>query len=182
MDHLAAASFCWGAAEATVFFVIPDVLACYVALTDPRRMPRAYLAAVAGALAGSAVLHAASRPLGDELEALFAFLPGISAGDIEDARRTVERRGPAALVQLPLNGQPIKLYVYSAALQGLPAGEVLPYVALNRLARLGASATAAAATGWLLRGQIERHRILTKLAYVGGWGVFYALYWARRRG
>jgi membrane protein DedA with SNARE-associated domain len=181
MDHLVAASFCWGAAEATVFFVIPDVLTCYAALTDPRRMPRAYLAAVVGALAGSAVLHTASRPLGAQLEGLFASLPGISAADIEDARRTVERRGPAALVQLPLNGQPIKLYVYSAALLGSPAGKVLPYVALNRLARLGSSATAAAATGWLLRGQIERHPSLTRLAYVGGWAAFYAVYWARRR-
>jgi hypothetical protein len=101
---------------------------------------------------------------------------------LDQAGRAVEQRGAAALIQLPARGQPIKIYVYQAGLAHLALAQVLPYVALNRFFRLGSSGLAAALTGWLFRGWIQRHRRLTPLAYLAWWAAFYSIYWARRSG
>jgi hypothetical protein len=87
-----------------------------------------------------------------------------------------------ALIELPPTGQPIKLYVYHAALGDRPIGEVLPYVVLNRLGRLAVSGLTAALFGWLFRSWTTRHARLTRWAYVGTWAAIYSTYWARRSG
>ena len=50
--------FAWGFAEATLFFIIPDVIIGWAALSGWRSGLRMLLAAISGALAGGLVLYA----------------------------------------------------------------------------------------------------------------------------
>jgi hypothetical protein len=54
----------WGLAEATLFFLVPDILITWVALTSLRRALLSSLWVLAGALAGGCLMHlsGASRP------------------------------------------------------------------------------------------------------------------------
>ena len=46
----------WGLVEATVFFIVPDVLLTYLALKDPRRATKACIWTLVGALVGGIVM------------------------------------------------------------------------------------------------------------------------------
>ena len=48
----------WGFAEATFFFIIPDVFLTYIALKNWRQATRACFWALGGALIGGAVMYA----------------------------------------------------------------------------------------------------------------------------
>src|SRR5437868_1692315 len=52
------AALAWGYAEATLFFLVPDVLLSWVALRDPRAAGVACFWALAGALLGGATMYA----------------------------------------------------------------------------------------------------------------------------
>jgi len=68
------AAFVWGLAEATFFFVIPDVFLSFVALLDWPRTSKHILAAIAGALLGGALLfHWASADLPQPVLPWFMF-------------------------------------------------------------------------------------------------------------
>jgi membrane protein YqaA with SNARE-associated domain len=51
-------AFIWGLAEATLFFIVPDVYLGFVALFDWRRALRALAAPIAGAVLGGALMYA----------------------------------------------------------------------------------------------------------------------------
>ena len=175
-------AFVWGAAEATVFFVIPDVIVGYVAMTKPRRAPAAFAAATAGALAGSAALYAASRPFEGHIRRLFAALPGVRDSDFEAVRHGIVELGPRAMAEPAWQGNPIKLYVLESALHGGTALSVLSSVAANRVLRVGGATLAFALLGRLLRGPIRHRPRVSALAYVAAWSFGYSVYWARRSG
>ena len=69
LSHRAASSWVamlgllWGFAEATVFFIVPDVLLGAVALFAPRAAPRVLAFTLAGALAGGALTYGVSSEL-----------------------------------------------------------------------------------------------------------------------
>ena len=67
-------AFLWGCAEATLFFIVPDVLLTLIAIVRPERVWRACFAAALGALVGSVILfawaHFSPKPTMDALLAL----------------------------------------------------------------------------------------------------------------
>ena len=64
----------WGFAEATRFYVVPDVLVGWIALHGVRRGVAASLWATAGAVLGGLAVHADARPQRERLTEI----PGIS--------------------------------------------------------------------------------------------------------
>ena len=87
-------AFSWALAEATFFFIVPDVFLTRLALRDFCRVAAASAWAVAGALVGGSGLWFAARH-GDAgaLLRLFERLPGINAGLVERSRRSVRATG-----------------------------------------------------------------------------------------
>ncbi len=169
----------WGAAEASLFFLVPDLWVMFVALFAPGRTLKVLRATVAGALVGATLLWwlAPSWPaLGDAIAAL----PGIRPVDLATASGELGGQGLGAFLNGPLQGLPVKLYIHGAALLGQPLGGVLLMVALNRLERVGLSAAVAWAVGTVFRRPIERHPRAVLAGYIGLMLVTYGAYFTLR--
>lgn len=117
LNALAAA---WGFAEACVFFIVPDVLLSWIALSDLRRALVACLYALAGALLGGALVWYVGASHPESFRDFFAALPGIDANLLAAVRAQVQEEGLNAVLLGPLRGTPYKLYTLEASLQNLP--------------------------------------------------------------
>lgn len=168
----------WGVAEATLFFVVPDVLVGWLVLRQPRRMPTAWLAACIGGLAGASLVHTAVSN-GWDPDRVFRSLPGTQIGDIARVRAAIADDPTRAFALGSMSGVPLKIYVAEAARAGLPLRHTLLLVAVNRGPRLGVSGLAAAAVGIATR-HTGPGLLATGAIYWLGWIVFYAWYWIVR--
>jgi len=131
----------WGFAEATLFFLVPDVVLSAVAIADWRLALWCCLAATAGALAGGVVMYVAGRRDDDGLRALFLRIPGIGPAMLERVTQQVASRGFLAVLLGPLYDTPYKLYATEAGrrrlslpvlmLVTIPA-RLLRFLAVNR--------------------------------------------------
>lgn len=170
-------AFAWGLAEATVFFIVPDVLLTRVALSDFRRAVFASLWAVGGALVGGTVLwFAAHHGSTQFLLNAFDWIPGISRELIIRAAQSLNTHGLSALVTGALSGQPYKLYAVHAGAQNIPLGTFLAISALARFARFLLTATAVALIGRALsRFTAESRQRLHAYAWFAIYTVYFVL-------
>lgn len=172
-------AFAWGLAEATFFFIVPDVFTSRLVLQQPRRGFVACLPCLAGALCGGVLLYF----LGQNAESSAAILaaldrvPGIKPDLIEGAALNLERHRLTALFLGALTGIPFKLYAVQAASAGFGFASFLFASALARLSRF------LLVTGlvWFVGS-----RLLPNLSadaklrvHAGGWLLFYCFYFWR---
>src|SRR5712691_8242629 len=101
-----AASAVWGHAEATRFFIVPDVLVGWVALHGMGHGLRSAFAGAAGAVVGGVAVH---RDAPGQ-HARLTEIPGISEAMLDDAAERFARDGWAAVMRAPLDGIPYKVY------------------------------------------------------------------------
>lgn len=127
-----AIAFLWGLAEATCFFIVPDVFLTFVALVRLGPALRANLAALAGALLGGAVMGGLGSHSPDAVRDLLVTLPGIDPALIADVRDQLAHHGLSALLLGPLRGVPYKLY---AVEWGAQHGALLPFLLVSIPAR-----------------------------------------------
>jgi membrane protein YqaA with SNARE-associated domain len=108
------AALAWGFAEATLFFLVPDVLLTWIALSDARAAWRACLWALAGALLGGLLMFAWGWF--DHASALAAldYVPAVSAEMCEDVAEQLREDGARALFVGPATGTPYKIYAVQA--------------------------------------------------------------------
>ena len=166
----------WGFAEATLFFVVPDVAISAVAVALGRKAGLvAAGAAVTGALVGGAAmvvwgLDDAAAALG-----LIERLPAISPTMIEGVKADLAADGLLAVVLGGITGVPLKIYAVAAPEAGFGLAEFLAATALARIIRFAAAALIADAVA---RGLLGRFTVVTRLTVLAGlWAVFYAAYW-----
>jgi len=170
------AALVWGFAEATLFFVVPDVLLTFMALEDRRQALRACGTAVVGAVAGGYLMYSMGRVDADAANALLDAVPAISRAMIERVRSSLASSGTLALFLGPLTGTPYKIYaVASGNLElGLPAFLLVSVPARGlRFAAL-VLGTSWASTGRFSKWSLGKKRSLLALL----WVVFYAAYFA----
>lgn len=171
----------WGFAEATLFFIVPDVYVGRVAVRAPRRAIPAWLGAVCGAVLGSVVLHRAVSS-GANPDRLFRSLPGMRKDDLERVRRDVEMDQARAFVAGAVSGLPLKLYVAEAARLDVGLGRTIVLVVLNRAPRIGAVALAMSLIGAIRSRAGPSTGRMIDVAYGLGWVLFYSWYWRRANG
>jgi membrane protein YqaA with SNARE-associated domain len=163
-------AFAWGVAEATLFFIVPDVYLGFVALVQWRRSLKAALAAAAGAVLGGTLMYwlAGQNPAG--MERMLDAVPLIDAPMIAGVRDSMSAERFLPVFKAPLTGTPYKIYAVQAGALGLP---YLTFVAVTALARLERFIPAALAFGVV-------GRILRPLAEKRAWALAagYALLWA----
>lgn len=164
----------WGFAEATLFFIVPDVLLSRIALESRRRAFVACLWALAGALAGGLVTWAVGHVDPDPLRALFDKLPAIGPEMIARVRSQIETAGPWALFVGPLTGTPYKLYALEASGAGVGAAAFLLISVPARLVRFAGVSLLASAVA-RRAGRFAKLRTLQWL-HALAWLVFYAAY------
>jgi hypothetical protein len=175
-----AVSFAWGFAEATVFFIVPDVAVGLSALFRPTRAPTAMVAAVAGGVVGSVALSAAVRR-GWDPKPFMTALPGVMPADLEWARDSIATNPAGAFRSAAGRGTPVKVLVAESTRQGIPTRRLLPLVVLNRAPRIGVTAAAMAGVGFLGRAQVARRPRSAAALYAAAWIAFYAWFWSSRR-
>jgi hypothetical protein len=145
-------AFFWGMAEASLFFIVPDVLVSLVALRRGwHRGAMVALGAAFGALLGGAIMLAwASRDPAVAVAAV-ALVPNISDAMMAGARADLAARGVMALAVGGLSGVPYKIYAVEAPGLGLALPVLLATLPV-RLARFLAVAAVAAGARRLLEG------------------------------
>ncbi len=164
----------WGFAEATVFFVVPDVLLTFLALDRTRRALSACIYVTAGALVGGALMYvwAAGDPAG--AAATVDAVPAVSAGMIERVGHDLERRGLAGLLVGAFTGTPYKVFAVRAPDVGIGA---VPFLVSSIPARLSRFLLVSLVAGWISARIGSRWRPERKAAVLAGlWLVFYAAY------
>jgi membrane protein YqaA with SNARE-associated domain len=165
----------WGFAEATVFFVVPDVWISRLALSSRGAALRACAAALAGAIAGGLLLYALAPQHGPALLAFFDHLPAIGPGLIGRVQAQLRELGGAGLVLGGFSGAPYKLYAVQAPAAGLGWAAFAACSVVARGARFVAGALLARGLARWLAPRLGE--AMVRRAWWVAWVVFYAAYW-----
>jgi membrane protein YqaA with SNARE-associated domain len=166
----------WGLAEATFFFLVPDVLLTRIALRDLRHSLIAALFATAGALLGGAALWvAAQQGATVPLLKFYDYLPGISREMLGETARAINQQGVMALFGGAWRLQPFKLFAVHAGAQNVPLGLFLVASLFARLMRFAITSVAAWFIGRQLTFLPEQRRFAM---HTLAWAVFYGVYFA----
>ncbi len=176
------AAVIWGFAEASLFFVVPDLLISWVAMNRGLKEGAwTSLLAALGAVIGGAVifLWSASDPAG--ARRTVSAVPAVSEAMIANARADIDANGWfIAAMKGPLTSTPYKVYALLAPKSGAPLAAFAPAALPVRLPRFLIVAAIFALIGGLLRDRIDR-RILSA-AFTAGWLLFYLWFWTAHPG
>src|SRR5262245_716191 len=169
----------WGFAEATLFFVVPDVYLSRVALRSLRAAALGCLLATAGALAGGALMYGWGERNPAAAEAALDLVPAISPAAL--ARVADELRGgsgaaSAAIIAGGFLGRPYKIYAVEAGRLGMGLPRFLAASALARLPRFLAVALLAA--GIARVPTLARRPGAAVRLHLAVWTLFYIFYWS----
>lgn len=172
------AAFAWGIAEATVFFIVPDVVLSWIGVTRGAKAAGvASLYAACGAALGGALTFAWSVRDPEGALAFVLALPAISVAMAEAAARAMAEQGwfPATLTG-PLSRTPYKVYAVLAPHAGAPMLGFAAASLLARLPRFLIVGIGVAFIGRWLEPKLGRAGVLWTLAAC--WAVFYAAFFA----
>lgn len=166
----------WGFAEATLFFIVPDVGLTYAAIDSPRIALRRMLWATLGALIGVAIMYAWAAAAHPSAHKAVALVPAISDRMIDAARADLSAVGPWSMFPAAFTGVPIKVYAIHAGDLRTPLWLILPILALARLVRFGASI----ALAWAIRRTLARRLsdAHARRVLIAFWILFYAAFFA----
>lgn len=175
-DHGVAAA--WGFAEATFFFVVPDVWTSWVGLRRPKRALGTTVSALGGALAGGAVTFWWGRAAAAETSrAALVKVPAVTDSMVSEVEQEVAASGAASLMRGPTRGVPYKLYARAAGLQRTSLLHFLAWTVPGRLIRFLVVTLAASGTAAVVRRSvpgISERRIST--VFWTCWAAFYAVF------
>lgn len=169
----------WGAAEATCFFIVPDVWLTRVSLRSRKRGIVAALSSLGGALAGGIATYLwSARTESHESKRLLRKLPAISGAMIDRADTEIARVGNRGMLWGPLRGVPYKIYARAA---GAQRKSLLSFIVWSLPARIPRFLLVVAGTRGLvaLAGRFFRPETIKKLGpiiHLGFWIAFYSWY------
>jgi membrane protein YqaA with SNARE-associated domain len=167
----------WGFGEATVFFVVPDVIISLIALLYGWRTGAfAVLAAIMGAVIGGIVVYQWGQADIRGATAFFDQLPAIAPGTIARANREMSGDHVAfSMLMGSVTSVPYKLYAAHAGATGMPLWAFVLLTPLVRLPRFALAVVAVRLASRFAPAMMHQHKIkLLALFWIG----FYALYWS----
>jgi membrane protein YqaA with SNARE-associated domain len=169
-------AFFWGFAEATAFFIVPDVYMGFVALFNWRRGVSTAFSALCGALLGGALMYllAANNPMG--MNAFLTHIPLIDMALVNDVASQTQAHGLAAVLTGPVRGTPYKIYAAQAGEQSLPLLYFLLMTIVARGARFFPVVLALGGLGTRFQNFFEKHTKLVVGGYVLMWCIIYAVF------
>src|SRR2546426_2639225 len=103
-------AFAWGFAEATFFFIVPDVLLTLIACRALRPALKASIVALAGALAGGALMYAFGTREPNSARIFLDYVPAISPALVTSVAAQINESGLLAVMFCPFKGIPLKIY------------------------------------------------------------------------
>jgi membrane protein YqaA with SNARE-associated domain len=174
---LRAVASSWGFAEATLFFVVPDVWISHAAVRSLRQGLWASVFALAGALAGGVVVYLLGLRHQRALLALYDHLPAISRDLIAQVAEQLQSLGGLGVVLGGFTGTPYKLYAAQAASAGMDLAPFLAASVLARGLRFVLVALVVALIARVLQPRLGASA--TQRVLIVFWILFYGWYWSR---
>ena len=172
----AAIALGWGFAEATIFFVVPDIWIGLLALFSWRAGLRAVVLSVFGALIGGALMYGVGTQVDrDHSAKLLDAVPAISLPMVERVEEEMREDGPASMLLGPLRGTLYNIYARTAGVQEQQLGMMLLWTIPARSARFALIAILAGLYAWLVRRMTLQPAWLLG-PYLVAWAAFYAGY------
>jgi membrane protein YqaA with SNARE-associated domain len=172
-------AFVWGLAEATFFFIVPDVLLTLIASRKLRPALNATLAALGGALAGGVFMYAFGMRQPETAHAFLSHVPAITPAILTRVTAQISESGLFALLLGPLKGIPYKIYAVEWGVRG---GSFFGFLLISlpaRYIRFFLAALAARLIARLIQ-PLTRHRPMVEISIlIAIWTAFYAFYFAR---
>ena|SRR5256885_11280896 len=172
------AGFLWGFAEATLFFIVPDVLLTLVALFSFQRSARVLACIMLGALTGGTIMFYLGANKPEQAKALVLHVPFVSHAMSEKTTQSFQHYGIWALTEGPGNGIPYKVYCVQAGRYSALA-LFLVVSLLARMERFALFWLIAGAIGFVFRRNIRRQPKVTVAVYTCIWILGYAWYWSK---
>src|SRR5437588_9210839 len=170
------AGLVWGFAEATLFFVIPDVILTLVALFSIKHSLKVLAAILSGAVLGGALMFWMGEAHSARAETLVLHVPFVSQKMFAKTHQDFERYGIWALGKGPAAGVPYKIYAVQAGrYDRLPL--LLLVTILARTERFVLSWAFFAILGLIFRSGINRRLWAAVAAHLCIWTAIYAWYW-----
>jgi membrane protein YqaA with SNARE-associated domain len=164
----------WGFGEATLFFIVPDVLLSVIALRDRRAGWNACGAAIAGALAGGLLMFVWGRNDPAGANAALLRVPAVGPEAIRKVHDSLGSSGLLALFVGPLT--PYKIYAVTSGAMSLS----LPLFLLVSIPARGLRfVIVALSASWASGGPLASWPLGRKRATaIALWTLFYAVYFA----
>lgn len=169
----------WGLAEATFFFIVPDVLLTLIACRALKPALKATTFALLGALVGGALMYAIGRRDPVSARAFLDHIPAISPALVSRVSSQVGENGLWAVLLGPLKGIPYKIY---AVEWGSREGSLVTFILISIPARYIRFFLAAVFARGIARliGPLTHHRATTEMLILAGvWSGFYVFYFTR---
>lgn len=110
----------WGLAEATLFFIVPDVYLTFLALQSGKKAFKACWWALAGALLGGTIMYMWGTLQPQVSLQMVERVPAINEEMIAEVDRNMQTKGLWAMILGPAQGIPYKIYAVMAAQQNIP--------------------------------------------------------------
>jgi len=169
-------AFVWGFAEATAFFIVPDVYLGFVALFNWRRGLSAMIAALIGAILGGSVMYVLAMNNPSGLNLFLTRVPLIDATLVNDVGDKMRADGLITLLNGPLRGTPYKIYAAQAGEQSLPFLYFLLMTIPARLERFLPVVLAFGGIGKWFGTFCEKHTKFVVSSYALMWGIIYFVF------
>ncbi len=104
-------SFIWGLAEATFFFLVPDIWLSRIAITSPREAYINVTIATAGAVLGGFIMYFVGLYAFEQLHKLLPLIPAIHSTMVENVGIELQHENPLYAMQKgSVTGIPYKIY------------------------------------------------------------------------
>ncbi len=171
-------AFAWGILEATVFFIVPDVLLTWIGMRRVKSALAAALAATAGAMLGGIVMYEAGQHDSDAAHTLLRSVPGIDSRLVADVRVELDAHGYTALLRGLARGRPYKIYAVESGASSAGLATFLVVSAFARTLRFVASVLLARAVTRACARWTRHRPWLEVAAWALFWLGFYAFYFA----
>lgn len=174
-----ALAFAWGVAEATFFFIVPDVLLTLIACRALKPALKATTAALVGAILGGTLMYAIGRLDPVTARAFLDHIPAISPALIARVASQISENGLWAVLLGPMKGIPYKIY---AVEWGARAGSPVEFLLISipaRYIRFFLAAVLARGIARLIE-PLTHHRAPTEMLILAClWIGFYVFYFTR---
>ena len=171
-----AAAAAWGLAEATLFFVVPDVLLSWLAGFRPRVAWPAVLACLAGALLGGVTLYLAAAAAPQGMRALLDHVPAVSGALVAETGAALQADYGTQMLRAGFSGVPYKILAVESGAQGQGLAAFLAWSIPARLSRWVLVVLLARGVARFVRARTAQpDRVLWAL-WATGWGIVYVVY------
>jgi hypothetical protein len=168
-------SFLWGLAEATFFFIVPDVYLSFVLMFNMRSGMLAVCVSIIGSLFGAAVLYLL-HTFSYDFARIFLITPGVTHKMIAFALPFFRDNLFLNLTSVPFSGIPFKLYVYSAAHNSVPFLIIIIWAIAARIVRLSLPILFFIFIRKLIKKKIRSNPQFWIFLYIVAWSLFYVWY------